>query len=82
MLSVGMLVKKAMKGHVDLLGPAKAVADELTGIPSFETPDYSGLLSEEKVYFGLFRLMLTLTSRKDMIWLSGRSDNSRMRSMR
>lgn len=48
MLSVGMLVKKAMKGHVDLLGPAMAVADELTGIPSFETPDYSEALSEEK----------------------------------
>jgi len=48
MLSVGMLVKKAMKGHVDLLGPAMAVADELTGIPSFETPDYSAPLSEEK----------------------------------
>ena len=29
MLSVGMLVKKAMKGHVDLLGPATAVANEL-----------------------------------------------------
>ena len=48
MLSVGMLVKKAMKGHVDLLGPAMAVADELTGIPSFDTPDYSAPLSEEK----------------------------------
>ena len=48
MLSVGMLVKKAMKGHVDLLGPAKAVADELTGIPSFDTPDYTRFLAEEK----------------------------------
>ncbi len=48
MLSVGMLVKKAMKGHVDLLNPAMAVAEELTGIPSFETPDYSELFSEEK----------------------------------
>ena len=47
MLSVGMLVKKAMKGHVDLLGPAMAVADELTGIPSFDTPDFSAPLSEE-----------------------------------
>ena len=37
-----------MKGHVDLLGPAKAVIDELTGIPSFETPDFSETLSEEK----------------------------------
>lgn len=48
MLSVGMLIKKAMKGHVDLLGPASAVGEELTGIPSFETPDYTTPLSEEK----------------------------------
>ncbi|MBS3738081.1 acyl-CoA dehydrogenase family protein [Mesohalobacter halotolerans] len=47
MLSVGMLVKKAMKGHVDFMGPAQAVKDELTGIPSFDTPDFSELLSEE-----------------------------------
>ncbi|MBO0322382.1 acyl-CoA dehydrogenase family protein [Muricauda sp. CAU 1633] len=48
MLAVGMLVKKAMKGHVDLLGPATAVGEELMGIPSFDTPDFSELLSEEK----------------------------------
>ena len=48
MLSVGMLVKKAMKGHVDLLGPASKVQEELMGIPSFETPDFSALFSEEK----------------------------------
>ncbi|MEZ7495479.1 acyl-CoA dehydrogenase family protein [Leeuwenhoekiella aequorea] len=48
MLAVGMLVKKAMKGHVDLLNPAMAVGEELTGIPSFDTPDYSEILSEEK----------------------------------
>jgi alkylation response protein AidB-like acyl-CoA dehydrogenase len=48
MLSVGMLVKKAMKGHVDLLGPATAVGNELLGIPSFDTPDYSELFAEEK----------------------------------
>ena len=48
MLAVGMLVKKAMKGHVDLLGPATAVGEELMGIPSFDTPDYSALFAEEK----------------------------------
>ncbi|NQV63486.1 MAG: acyl-CoA dehydrogenase family protein [Cryomorphaceae bacterium] len=48
MLAVGMLVKKAMKGHVDLLGPATAVGEELMGIPSFDTPDYSKLFAEEK----------------------------------
>ena len=48
MLSVGMLVKKAMKGHVDLLGPATKVAEELMGIPDFDIPDYSELFAEEK----------------------------------
>ncbi|QZK90721.1 acyl-CoA dehydrogenase family protein [Flavobacterium sp. CHNK8] len=48
MLSVGMLIKKAMKGHVDLLGPAMKVSEELMGIPSFDTPDYSELFAEEK----------------------------------
>ena len=48
MLAVGMLVKKAMKGHVDLLGPATAVGEELMGIPSFEAPDFSELFAEEK----------------------------------
>lgn len=48
MLSVGMLVKKAMKGHVDLLGPAMKVAEELMGIPNFDVPDYSELFAEEK----------------------------------
>jgi alkylation response protein AidB-like acyl-CoA dehydrogenase len=52
MLSVGMLIKKAMKGHVDLLGPAMKVSEELMGIPSFDTPDYSELFAEEKEMVG------------------------------
>jgi alkylation response protein AidB-like acyl-CoA dehydrogenase len=52
MLSVGMLIKKAMKGQVDLLGPAMQVQEELMGIPSFDTPDYSELFSEEKEMIG------------------------------
>ena len=48
MLAVGMLVKKAMKGHVDLLGPATQVGEELMGIPSFDAPDFSALFAEEK----------------------------------
>lgn len=52
MLSVGMLIKKAMKGQVDLLGPAMKVADELMSIPSFDIPDYSQLFAEEKEIIG------------------------------
>ncbi len=48
MLSVGMLIKKAMKGHVDLLNPAMKVAEELMGIPDFNIPDYTELFAEEK----------------------------------
>lgn len=52
MLAVGMLIKKAMKGQIDLLGPAMKVQEELMGIPSFDTPDYSELFSEEKELIG------------------------------
>lgn len=48
LLTVSMLLKKAMKGKLDLLGPATEVGKSLMGIPSFETPDYSVLFSEEK----------------------------------
>jgi len=48
MLAVGMLVKKALKGQLDLLGPATAVGEELMGIPSFDAPDFTTLFAQEK----------------------------------
>ena len=48
LLAVGMLIKKAMKGELDLLKPAMAIGKELMGLPSFEVPDYSAYMSEEK----------------------------------
>lgn len=48
LLAVGMLIKKTMKGELDLLKPAMAIGKELMGIPSFEIPDYSEFMSEEK----------------------------------
>ena len=38
MLTVDMILKKAMKGEMDLMGPAMEVANELTGIPEFGPP--------------------------------------------
>jgi alkylation response protein AidB-like acyl-CoA dehydrogenase len=62
MLSVGMLVKKAMKGHVDLLGPAMAVAEELMGIPSFDIPDYTELFAEEKEMIAKLKKVFLMVS--------------------
>ena len=46
MLTVDMILKKAMKGELDLLGAAKAVQDELLGIPDFGGDD-EGLFAAE-----------------------------------
>lgn len=62
MLSVGMLVKKAMKGHVDLLGPAMKVQEELMGIPDFNTPDYSELFAEEKEIVGKLKKVFLMVA--------------------
>ena len=48
LLTVGMLLKKAFKGELDLMTPAMEVGNSLLGIPSFETPDYTVLFAEEK----------------------------------
>jgi alkylation response protein AidB-like acyl-CoA dehydrogenase len=48
MLMVGMLLKRAMKGEINLFEPAMAVANELTSVPSFETIDNSELFAAEK----------------------------------
>ena len=49
MLSVGMLIKKAMKGHLDIITPATNVGKELMEIPSFEVPDLTELFAQEKL---------------------------------
>jgi len=48
MLMVGMLLKRAMKGEVNIFDPAMAVSKELTSVPSFETIDNSELFAAEK----------------------------------
>ncbi len=47
-LMVGMLLKRAMKGEIDLMGPAKDVGEELKAVPNFEQPDLSLPLAAEK----------------------------------
>jgi alkylation response protein AidB-like acyl-CoA dehydrogenase len=47
LLTVSMLLRKGLKGQLDLLGPAKSVAGELMGIPSFDKPEFEHPLDEE-----------------------------------
>jgi alkylation response protein AidB-like acyl-CoA dehydrogenase len=48
LLSVGMLVKKAMKGEIDLFTPAMAVQKELMSVPDFSTPDADDTFGAER----------------------------------
>lgn len=48
MLMVGMVLKRAMKGEINLFEPAMAVASELVSVPSFESIDTSELFVLEK----------------------------------
>jgi alkylation response protein AidB-like acyl-CoA dehydrogenase len=48
LLSVGMLVKKAMKGEVDLFTPAMAVQKELMSVPDFGADSSDDYFAAEK----------------------------------
>lgn len=48
MLMVGMLLKRALKGELDIYGPAMEVAKELTAVPSFDSVDTTQLFAKEK----------------------------------
>ncbi|MCA6362629.1 MAG: acyl-CoA dehydrogenase family protein [Bacteroidetes bacterium] len=54
LLIVDMLLKRAMKGELDLMGPAQAVAAELMSIPDFSEPDET-LFAAEKVMVANFK---------------------------
>ncbi|HMQ00484.1 MAG TPA: acyl-CoA dehydrogenase family protein, partial [Cyclobacteriaceae bacterium] len=48
MLTIDMLLKRAMKGHLDLMTPAMAVQKELMSIPDFGASDDEGIFVKEK----------------------------------
>lgn len=64
MLSVGMLLKKALKGELDLMSPAMAVANDLMGIPDMDIPDYSSPLSEELAILGKMKKAILMVAGK------------------
>lgn len=61
MLIVDMVLKRAMKGELDLMGPAQKVAQELVGIPEFSEPDET-LFAYEKKLVSNFKKAILLTA--------------------
>lgn len=61
MVMVGELLKRAMKGEIDVMGPAMDVAKELTGIPDFGdmSQDYFELKKKAIVNFKKAILMVS-----------------------
>lgn len=49
MLTVDMMLKKAMKGELDLMGPAQQVAAELVSIPDFGSDNSAPFAAEHKL---------------------------------
>lgn len=58
MLTVDMLLKRAMKGELDLMGPAQKVAGELMAIPDFGAPDNSLFAAEKRAIAGFKKAIL------------------------
>ena len=58
MLTVDLLLKKAMKGELDLMGPAMKVAQELTSIPELGNGDDGAFASEKKMIANFKKVVL------------------------
>ncbi|HOZ87725.1 MAG TPA: acyl-CoA dehydrogenase family protein [Bacteroidia bacterium] len=61
LLIVDMILKRAMKGELDLMGPAQKVAAELVGIPEFVEADDT-LFAYEKKLVANFKKAIMLTA--------------------
>jgi alkylation response protein AidB-like acyl-CoA dehydrogenase len=58
MLAVDMVLRKAMKGELDLMGPAMTVANELMSIPDFGDVENSTLSAERRYLTGFKKTLL------------------------
>ncbi|GAB4009178.1 acyl-CoA dehydrogenase family protein [Spirosoma migulaei] len=78
MLVVDMMLKRAMKGELDLMGPAMAVAKEIMSIPDFGSDEEEGLfIAEKKVLKNLKKAALMVSGaavQKFMMTLSNEQE--------
>ncbi|MCO5259893.1 MAG: acyl-CoA dehydrogenase family protein [Crocinitomicaceae bacterium] len=61
MLTVEMVLRRAMKGELDLMGPAMAITNELVSIPSFEDAP-EGALGKEQAALKGFKKAILMTA--------------------
>ena len=61
LLTVDMLLKKALKGTLDLMGPAMAVQNELMGIPDMTADEPSTFSEEEKAIANVKKAVLMIS---------------------
>ncbi|MEJ7627845.1 MAG: acyl-CoA dehydrogenase family protein [Ferruginibacter sp.] len=58
LLTVDMMLKRAMKGKLDLMGPATAVSKELMSIPDFGNEDEGAFAAEKKSIVNMKKAIL------------------------
>jgi alkylation response protein AidB-like acyl-CoA dehydrogenase len=58
LLTVDMMLKRALKGKLDLMGPATAVSKELMSIPDFGNEDEGAFAAEKKTILNLKKAIL------------------------
>ncbi len=58
LLTVDMMLKRAMKGKLDLMGPAMAVSKELMSIPEFGNDDETPFATEKKTILQMKKAIL------------------------
>jgi alkylation response protein AidB-like acyl-CoA dehydrogenase len=58
LLTVDMILKRAMKGRLDLMGPAMAVQKELMSIPDFGSGDEEPFAAERKLVTNMKKALL------------------------
>jgi len=58
LLTVDMMLKRAMKGKLDLMGPAMAVSKELMSIPDFGSDDEGAFAAEKKIIVQMKKAIL------------------------
>lgn len=62
MLAVGTVIKRAMKGELNIMGSAMAVAKEIMSIPDFGTEEEEGVFVEEKKVLRNLKKALLMTA--------------------